>query len=131
VITINDPYSSTPLNIRKREIRLMKLEHSLVSEPLKCSLHSYTIDGKRPEYIALSYCWGPKTKHNDIQLNGVTHAVGRSLWAFLHQIRAQQHHITFWIDALCINQSESKIHERNHQVEMMRDIYSSVRSVWV
>jgi hypothetical protein len=126
---MSDAYLHAPLNLREQEIRLVKLEHSNDSEPIKCSLQPYAIDGERPAYVALSYTWGPKERHDDILLNGVLFPVGRSLWSFLHQMRSQRRYITFWIDALSINQSN--VPEQNHQVQMMRQIYSSANKVWI
>jgi hypothetical protein len=126
---MNDPYTEAPLDLDNREIRLVKLEHSTGSEPIKCSLRSYAIDGDSPAYIALSYAWGPKKRYDDIQLNGISFPIGRSLWSFLSQMRKHHQYITFWIDALSINQAN--ILEQNHQVQMMRQIYSKAHSVWI
>jgi hypothetical protein len=37
--------------------------------------------------------------------------------------------MTFWIDALSINQAN--VQEQNHQVQMMRQIYSKAHSAWI
>ncbi|KAH7088438.1 heterokaryon incompatibility protein-domain-containing protein [Paraphoma chrysanthemicola] len=124
-----DVYAAEPLDLRNQEIRLVKLEHSTGSELIKCSLRVDKLDEECPAYVALSYSWGPKERHDDILLNGCTFSVGRSLWSFLHQMREQHLYLTFWIDALSINQADVK--EQNHQVQMMREIYSSAHSVWV
>jgi hypothetical protein len=44
-------------------------------------------------------------------------------------MRLQQRYITFWIYVLSINQKD--VLEQNHQVQMMRQIYSRAQSVWV
>jgi hypothetical protein len=126
---MEDPYSEAPLDLHNQQIRLIKLEHSNDSEPIKCTLRCHTLNDDCPAYVALSYAWGPKQRHDDILLNGVLVPVGRSLWTFLYQMRSQYQYITFWIDALSINQSN--VHEQNHQVQMMGQIYSSAHSVWV
>jgi hypothetical protein len=126
---MDDPYAEAPLNLRKQEIRLVKLEHSTDTEPIRCSLRSYAIDDDCPAYVALSYAWGPKERHDDILLNGVGFPIGRSLWSFLAQMRSQHQYMTFWIDALSINQAN--VQEQNHQVQMMRQIYSKAHSVWI
>jgi len=126
---MEDPYDAAPLNLREREIRLVKLEHSHDSEPIRCSLRTYALDDECPAYIALSYAWGAKERHDDLQINGIPFPVGRSLWSFLHQMRAQYRYLTFWIDALSINQTN--VLEQNHQVQMMRQIYTNAHSVWV
>lgn len=126
---MDNPYSKAPLDLRKKQIRLVKLEHSSDSEPIRCTLRCHTLNEESPAYIALSYAWGTKDRHDDILLNGVLVPVGRSLWSFLHQMRLQHQYITIWIDALSINQAN--VHEQNHQVQMMRQIYGSAHSVWV
>lgn len=126
---MENPYVEAPLNLQEQEIRLVKLEHSHVSEPIKCSLQTYKLDDQFPAYVALSYAWGIKNRHDDVQLNGLPFAVGRSLWSFLHQMRVQHQYITFWIDAISINQAN--VLEQNHQVQMMRRIYTHAHSVWV
>jgi hypothetical protein len=82
-----------------------------------------------PAYVALSYAWGRQERFDDIDLNGSRFPVGKNLWQFLHHMRLRDKHITLWIDAICINQSNVK--ERNHQVQMMRQIYSNAQSVSV
>jgi hypothetical protein len=126
---MNEAYLQAPLNLCAREIRLVKLEQSKNSEPIKCSLQQHKLGEECPDYVALSYTWGTKERHDDIQLNGVPFPVGHSLWSFLQQMRLQSRYITFWIDALSINQSN--VLEQNHQVQMMRQIYSNAHSVWV
>jgi hypothetical protein len=126
---MENPYTTAPLNLGDREIRLVKLEPSSEHEPIKCSLQAYILDDECPEYVALSYTWGAKGRHDDIQLNGVSYPVRRSLWSFLDQMRRRQRYIPFWIDAISINQNDMS--ERNHQVQIMRQIYSKARSVWV
>ncbi|KAF5656934.1 het-domain-containing protein [Fusarium circinatum] len=57
-------------------------------------------------------------------------AIGKNLYSFLHlqsSIIAQP--TSFWIDAICIGQAN--IHERNHQVGLMRQIYTSAAKVHV
>jgi hypothetical protein len=126
---MDDPYTQTTLNLADQEIRLVKMEHSADLEPIKCSLRSYAIDDDCPAYVALSYAWGPQDRDHDIQLNGVSFPIGRSLWTFLAQTRSRHQYMNFWIDALSINQAN--VLEQNHQVQMMRQIYSKAHSVWI
>ena len=74
-----------------------------------------------PSYTALSYTWGANATCTDIEINGVKVPVRENLWDFLHQQLLHGNYGPFWIDALCIQQSE--VHERNHQVRMMDYIY--------
>jgi hypothetical protein len=84
-----------------------------------------------PDYVALSYQWGSEEPYKDILLNGVRTPVGRNLWTFLYSMSRQSGPTKrrFWIDAICINQSN--IAERNQQVQEMRRIYSRAESVFI
>lgn len=64
-----------------------------------------------------------------IMLDSIGFPVGENLWSFLHEARKRCTGVRFWIDALCIDQSNTK--KRNHQVHLMRDIYASAASVAV
>ena len=126
---MDGPYSGTPLNLQEKEIRLVKLEHSTPSSPIKCTLRSYTFNNECPAYIALSYTWGPSQRHADLELNNHVVPIGRNLWTFLAQMRSQHLYMTFWIDNLSIDQTN--VLEQNHQVQMMRCIYTHAHSVWI
>jgi len=73
---------------------------------------------------------GDPTITSTINLGGdVGFKVTTSLEIALRNIRRPDHAIAIWIDAICINQQEIK--KRNHQVAMMRDIYSKAVAVRV
>ena len=83
-------------------------------------------------YDALSYQWGDPAITSTINLGGdVGFKVTRSLEIALHNIRRLDHAIITWIGAIRISQQDIK--ERNHQVAMMRDIYSKAAAVriWI
>jgi hypothetical protein len=126
---MEDAYSLAPISPCGREFRLIELSPSAESESIKCDLRSYSMNMNYPAYVALSYAWGRQERFDDIDLNGSRFPVGKNLWQFLHHMRLRDKHITLWIDAICINQSNVK--ERNHQVQMMRQIYSNAQSVSV
>ncbi|KAL6898785.1 HET domain-containing protein [Trichoderma evansii] len=120
-------YSTTP--IIYQEFRLIELAPSAESDIIECSLRSYSFNGSHPEYIALSYAWGRNVRDKFINLNGTQFPVGSKLWWFLHHMRLRNQYHTFWIDAICIDQSN--VVERNHQVQKMRQIYSNAKSASV
>ena len=124
-----DPYVDVPLNLGKKNIRLVTLQPGDASESIKCDLQSHALDDECPAYVALSYAWGAKERYNYIHINGMSFSVGRNLWHFLHQMRVQRHDALFWIDAISIDQAN--VLEQNHQVQMMREIYTQACSVWV
>jgi hypothetical protein len=126
---MENPYSVAPLNFGAPEFRLVELEPGAQSGDIKCRLRSYSLDEDYPPYVALSYAWGRKDRYKDIDLNGIRFPVGNNLWWFLHHMQLRGQYITFWIDAMCINQLD--VLEQNHQVQMMRQIYSNAKSVSV
>jgi hypothetical protein len=73
-------------------------------------------------YIALSYTWGPDTDNRQIYVNGRLLTVRRNLWDFLHLARHCWPGHWFWIDAICIDQSN--LEERSQQVSLMWLIYA-------
>ena len=122
-------YSTAPLRLSEREIRLVELQRNDASDIPICRLCSYPVEGPHPPYIALSYAWGEDVHYEHINLNENLLSVGRNLWQFLHQMRLSGRYNTYWIDAICIDQNNIK--ERNHQVQMMRQIYSNADSVYI
>jgi hypothetical protein len=123
------PYSTVALDLSNPEIRLVELQRNDQSNKPTCILRSYPIDGPHPLSIALSYAWGENVRFADIDLNGQPFPVGQNLWHFLEEMRWSGRYNTYWIDAICINQGD--IWERNHQVQMMQQIYSNADSVSV
>jgi hypothetical protein len=121
------PYESVPLETAS-SIRLVRLHPSTtpgstIPESIACELKSFSSD-ERPRYAALSYTWGSKDDTGLIDLNNKPCKVRRNLISFLLQKCLEQDEQWFWIDALCIDQTNIK--ERNHQVGMMSSIYSNV-----
>jgi len=130
---MSDPYIDAPLcrHEGSQEFRLVELKPSELSKSIKCTLRTYAFTSRSPPYTALSYTWGQKVKPKEIELNGIPFPVGESLWSFLDQMRRQRQFRVYWIDAVCIDQDSML--ERNHQVRMMRQIYSNAAcvSIWL
>ncbi|KAF5597543.1 het-domain-containing protein [Fusarium pseudoanthophilum] len=116
--------------LENRQIRLFQLEPGTTTSSIRGSFICADISS-RPVYTALSYTWGDGgTKRKIMLLDQGELAIGDNLWSFL---RLQSSIITeptsFWIDAICIDQSNTL--ERNHQVGLMRQIYTSAAKVYV
>ncbi len=86
------------------------------------------IDQEIP-YTCLSYTWGKADRNHDIYLNGQIFSIRQNLWDFLAMARKNLTDQYFWIDALCIDQTNTK--ERNHQVQQMGNIYARASAVIV
>ncbi|KAJ4993862.1 Heterokaryon incompatibility protein 6, OR allele 2 [Stagonosporopsis vannaccii] len=121
------PYASAPLDLSDSNFRLVELQPRSPSGLIRCRLRSYSLPPSCPEYVALSYMWDHASPKDEVELNGVRFPVGHSLWTFLNQMQSDKMYTTFWIDAICIDQSNVK--ERNHQVQLMGRIYSKAESV--
>jgi len=113
------------LNRDSQEIRLVTiLPASHFSKPIECIVRTVSLRDNR-NYIALSYTWGDSSVTAAIFINGVEHQITTNLESALRHIRDDVKPIVLWVDAICINQSD--ITERNHQVQLMRQIYSDVK----
>jgi hypothetical protein len=55
--------------------------------------------------------------------------VRKNLFFALQQLRSAQKTLVLWIDAICVDQN--RVEERNHQVRLMRLIYSTTNRVQV
>ncbi|CAN9172237.1 unnamed protein product [Alternaria alternata] len=123
-----------------REIRLICIVPE-ADGPIKCKLKRVNLQSnKTPEYRALSYTWGTPDPVQKITVNDQSFLVRQNLYDFLKAFRARLHQFQdcsnyenetqwLWIDQICIDQSV--VEERNHQVEMMSDIYRRASYVYV
>ena len=119
-----------PLDKAKNEIRICDLLLSLeLSVPLECSLRTVSLH-EVGNYIAFSYVWGQERATETILINGIELLIRPNLAAGLRRFRAmswrrkqqRSHLVSIWADAICIDQNS--IQERNHQVPLMRWIFS-------
>ncbi|KAM0433410.1 hypothetical protein ACHAPT_004288 [Fusarium lateritium] len=87
---------------------------------ISCRLRNVRLSDK-PQYEALSYCWGTATGQKNISVNGHDFPVGKNLYSALQNLRGTDQPRCMWIDAICINQTDND--EKNVQVPLMREIY--------
>jgi hypothetical protein len=94
-----------------------------------CQKHDPPLEFK--PYDALSWCWGKATQDGKISIRmgetSYVKFVQPSLVAALRALRDETHDKHLWVDAICINQAYKS--EKNHQVEMMADIYGKADCV--
>ncbi|KAI9157927.1 Heterokaryon incompatibility protein [Paramyrothecium foliicola] len=113
------------------EIRLLVIEAGAANDELKCR----TVDNEPLDqniaYDALSYRWGEEFPQLSIKVNGCAVSVRPALHAALKALRNADGGRTVWIDALCINQNDTK--EKECQVSLMREIYHNAQQtvVWL
>jgi hypothetical protein len=144
-------YQHTSLNHGKSSIRLVQVLPDLSVDGLihcKISQHALpvtvtryadegegnqnrmkSVDEEFDPYICLSYVWGDLKGKATIRINGRIFRVGKNLSSFLHHARRTLSSTYLWIDALCIDQSNTK--ERNQQVQQMGKVYTLAQTVLV
>jgi hypothetical protein len=132
------PFTHTPLDLKKDQIRLISLHRQppAVSGRIQLRIDTFRRNAC-PEYDALSYVWGPERPAHNILLNGKSFRVRDNLYAFLKNglsgaIKNASHDGKYcvkylWIDQLCIDQSS--VLEKNHQVQRMAEIYKGAGTV--
>ncbi|KAF4331915.1 heterokaryon incompatibility (het-6OR allele) [Fusarium beomiforme] len=109
-------------------------------QKLSITLNEHEISSPtRPEYYALSYTWNPPyasdpTYYEDtdvcyILLNGSIFPVKPNLYNAFFQLHHSYPQMLFWVDALCINQSD--LQERKLQVGIMDRIFGGASRVVV
>ncbi|KAK5123552.1 hypothetical protein LTR85_002590 [Meristemomyces frigidus] len=125
--TIHKAYRAR-LNAERREIRILTLHPGTPPSPIRCSLSVHSLSDL-PTYDALSYAWGDANIRRGIVVDGEQLRVTRNLEVALWHLRDPNENRIMWIDALCINQSD--VIERNEQVRIMRDVFSSARTVFL
>lgn len=86
------------------------------------------------DFACLSYVWGNPTETRSIVVNGKSIEITENLGHALQQFRQDGmfcDQFLLWVDALCINQHDSK--ERADEVQRMKDIYGAAWTVeaWI
>jgi hypothetical protein len=116
-------YEAFKDDLSARPIRLLRLfPAASFDEKIKCELFNTTLDAKnRVGFEALSYTWGDPKITSPITLHGKTHHITKNLEVALRHLRYPERERTLWVDALCINQSNTS--EKNLQVQQMKDVY--------
>ncbi|KAF2171094.1 hypothetical protein M409DRAFT_19065 [Zasmidium cellare ATCC 36951] len=120
-------------------IRLLKIE-KIEGDRIICHLDQAKVS-EAPEYSTLSYTWRSPllkddgsdpypSKHVIHFIDGDSIPVFDNLYqAFLRLGRSDFRDQHFWIDAICIDQDNTV--ERNHQVDLMAQIYQHAKHVIV
>jgi hypothetical protein len=151
------PFRHEPLDFEKNQIRLLQIS-PCAEDTVACRVEIFAHDDC-PSYEALSYTWGDRLPVRVIKLNDGDFEVRENLWSFLKHVaerqitRAGSHDAVanttssartdtshgsdrsgpyyspryLWIDQICINQSATD--ERNHQVQLMSQIFNRASQV--
>lgn len=112
-----------PSKLGKDEIRLVKVLPT-PGDIIDCSVWHAQQSSTSLTYTCLSYrCGEPQDGSKLIRVNGKLHRVLINLWNFLDLARRTLTNEALWIDALCINQRDSR--EKATQVSRMGIIYTN------
>ena len=118
-----------PLTSDNNEIRVLRIDPAQPHDhDIHCSLETISLNSKTA-YQALSYEWGPPdagVPPSRVLLNAHEVSTTPNLRLALQHLEKG---LAYWIDALCIDQSNDK--ERGHQVRLMTDIYRHASAVVV
>jgi len=110
-----------------KQIRLISFQPSSTDTLIDCRLEVHDI-ADSPPYYAISYHYGDPSAVDTILVNGQETQVNRNCWHALHQVRAQSRAGLFWVDSVCINQSD--VNEKSLQVHRIAAIFSGADEVW-
>jgi hypothetical protein len=123
-------YRHSPLP--EGSVRLLQLlphrdEHSRI----KCHLSVCPLldSGTAHPFEALSYVWGSGDSPKSILINDREYVVGANLHAVLLYLRDRFVDRTVWVDAICIDQTNTA--EKSQQVQSMAKIYTKASHVIV
>ena len=115
------------LDSSKQEIRLLRLLAYTEDHPIECVLDVASLNDEPPKYVALSYEWGSSPATHSILVNKENFPIKENAYAALRHLRGARDDLTLWVDAICINQSDS--YEKSGQVRMMKDIFQRAEKV--
>lgn len=125
------PYKHEPLDSSSFRILRLYPAHRF-EDDIKCEVQQASLPGNGvmpTPYMALSHVWGTESVSCAVAI-GEQHILIRSnLESALRHLRHRERIVSLWIDALCIDQSNTG--ERNHQVQHMRDIYEAAEETIV
>lgn len=132
----NSSFTHEPLPNPAKYIRLLELLDDDYSKIIKvrCRLTTWPID-RAPRYHAISYTWGDAESNTNILMNGralkvrtnCELALKQAYWYKKRQFYLYRTMTYYWIDAICIDQSN--LGEKGQQVAMMGSIYKNASLV--
>ena len=118
----SNTFEHEPLDLTRPTIRVFHILPG--TGTIRCSLKQVALDSDR---TACSYVWGESEPSQVILINERPFHIRENLHDFLLQMRKDEVLEPLWVDALCIDQSNTS--ERNHQVQQMGSIFRGARAV--
>ncbi|KAH7019610.1 heterokaryon incompatibility protein-domain-containing protein, partial [Ilyonectria destructans] len=117
-----------PINLERPSFRLLRILKGKGLDIHGSIFHAgFDLHESVISYEALSYTWGSAEVVDSIKINGQRLGICRNLYVALQHIRLQDQDRIVWVDAICIDQGNTK--ERGHQVQQMGEIYKQAGGV--
>lgn len=126
MVTIN-PALYSPLEAARHEIRVLDLFPCDRSDAaIECRLRVVSLDNN-PDFDALSWCWGIDHMSGRLRVNDHDFRCSPNLEIALRHFRSTDSPKTYWVDAVCINQTD--LDEKAVQITLMGVVYSQAQTV--
>ena len=126
-------YSQDLHGRRIRVLVLSSVQPARENEALRGDLRVVSLDRRfePPTFEALSYVWGEDAASPPRRLtcSGVDIPITQNCYDAIRTLHCHFGIRTLWVDAICINQVNTG--EKEHQIPLMRDIYSKARRVYI
>lgn len=124
-------FKHAPLQSPRSFRVLTLLPSSNFNSVVRCVIRECSLDD-HVKYEALSYVWGEPAPGHTILIGGKALSVTPNCLEAMRYLRPRRWRAgrVIWIDAACIDQDSS---EKNHQVQLMGEIYSKAANVlaWI
>ena len=121
----NDLHNADPAS--KGTFRVLRILRGDPGQEVFCQLETVPSPETVP-FEAISYVWGaPPHPRADINIDYQTLAITKTAYDIITRRRSSYRDRLIWIDQVCINQED--ILERQHQVQIMKDIYKGASGV--
>ncbi|KAF2127482.1 HET-domain-containing protein, partial [Dothidotthia symphoricarpi CBS 119687] len=113
-------------------IRLIEVLPGMEDEAIQCRIYQVNLDAD-PKYEAVSYTWaderGDRSQSKAIICSEKIMFVTPNCERAMRRFRRRGLRRTLWIDSVCIDQET--VREKNHQVSIMKDIYTLASRVLI
>jgi hypothetical protein len=123
-----------PQLLHDDSFRLFRFETKSPNSKPRLRLETFRLSDK-PQYVAISYTWGPPTTKREILVNDCVVIIRQNLWDVLQSlIHHQQSDLPFckdayfFVDAICIAQDSPD--EKNQQVSHIDQVFGTAVRVF-
>jgi hypothetical protein len=118
----NRDYYYPKLQDATQQIRLLQFLPSQEPEEIVLQMTVHDLESVEGKFVAISYVWGDANDLVTITINYRPFLMTRNGVRALRRVRRHDPEGVFWMDAACVNQTDTQ--ERGAQVQNMGRIYS-------